>query len=239
MLIVIAMWKLFEKAGKPGWHAIIPFLNIYDLFQIAWSKKIGKAVMIVSIAGAGAMFIGAIIMALSIGTGLTFFLDVSRLGGGALVAGFLVIMGWLALMVTAVFMIICYVKLGQAFGKSGGFLVGMVLLSVIFICILAFGPAQYQGYWDDEGFHPNPYGPNPGQQPYPNQAPYPGQPMNQPGGYPQNNMNAGPAMNAGAPMGQAPNTGSIPEPPRYCSGCGSLIQPGSKFCASCGKQFGQ
>lgn len=27
IIIVIAMWKLFTKAGQPGWAAIIPFYN--------------------------------------------------------------------------------------------------------------------------------------------------------------------------------------------------------------------
>jgi uncharacterized membrane protein YhaH (DUF805 family) len=28
---IAGMWKAFEKAGQPGWTAIIPFLNIYVL----------------------------------------------------------------------------------------------------------------------------------------------------------------------------------------------------------------
>lgn len=31
---VVAMWKAFEKAGQPGWAAIIPFYNIYILTKI-------------------------------------------------------------------------------------------------------------------------------------------------------------------------------------------------------------
>ena len=30
---IIAMWKIFNKADKPGWHSIIPILNVYDLFD--------------------------------------------------------------------------------------------------------------------------------------------------------------------------------------------------------------
>jgi len=29
------MWKVFEKAGQPGWAAIIPILNIFYLLEIA------------------------------------------------------------------------------------------------------------------------------------------------------------------------------------------------------------
>ena len=35
VLLIIAEWKIFTKAGKPGWHSIIPFLNLYDIFEIA------------------------------------------------------------------------------------------------------------------------------------------------------------------------------------------------------------
>ena len=44
-----------------------------------------------------------------------------------------------------VFAIITMVKLAKAFGKSGGFAVGLIFLSVIFYCILAFGPSEYEG----------------------------------------------------------------------------------------------
>jgi hypothetical protein len=32
---VIGMWRAFEKAGRPGWAAIIPFYNFYVLCTIA------------------------------------------------------------------------------------------------------------------------------------------------------------------------------------------------------------
>lgn len=35
VLIIAGFWKTFEKAGKPGWGAIIPIYNIYLLCEIA------------------------------------------------------------------------------------------------------------------------------------------------------------------------------------------------------------
>ncbi len=35
IFLIAALWKMFEKAGQPGWAAIIPFYNIYILTQIA------------------------------------------------------------------------------------------------------------------------------------------------------------------------------------------------------------
>ena len=34
VLIIISFWKIFEKAGKPGWASIIPIYNILVLLEI-------------------------------------------------------------------------------------------------------------------------------------------------------------------------------------------------------------
>lgn len=34
VLSIIAMWKIFTKAGKPGWASIIPVYNMVVLYQI-------------------------------------------------------------------------------------------------------------------------------------------------------------------------------------------------------------
>ena len=35
VLMIAAMWKVFTKAGKPAWAAIVPIYNIIVLLQIA------------------------------------------------------------------------------------------------------------------------------------------------------------------------------------------------------------
>ncbi|WP_410599547.1 DUF5684 domain-containing protein [Amycolatopsis sp. lyj-90] len=35
VLMIIALWKVFTKAGRPGWAAIIPFYNAYTLLKVA------------------------------------------------------------------------------------------------------------------------------------------------------------------------------------------------------------
>jgi hypothetical protein len=34
VIVLAGMWKVFTKAGQPGWAAIIPIYNIYVLLQI-------------------------------------------------------------------------------------------------------------------------------------------------------------------------------------------------------------
>jgi hypothetical protein len=35
ILMITSMWKVFEKAGKPGWAAIVPIYNTIVLLEIA------------------------------------------------------------------------------------------------------------------------------------------------------------------------------------------------------------
>jgi hypothetical protein len=32
---IVALWKVFVKAGQPGWAAIVPFYNVYVLLKVA------------------------------------------------------------------------------------------------------------------------------------------------------------------------------------------------------------
>ncbi len=34
IVMVVAMWKMFVKAGKPGWASLVPFYSWYVLLQI-------------------------------------------------------------------------------------------------------------------------------------------------------------------------------------------------------------
>lgn len=38
VVMLVAQWKIFVKAGRPGWASIIPFYNMYCLFDIAWGN---------------------------------------------------------------------------------------------------------------------------------------------------------------------------------------------------------
>ncbi len=35
ILMIAAMWKVFSKAGQPGWAALIPIVNVYFLCKVA------------------------------------------------------------------------------------------------------------------------------------------------------------------------------------------------------------
>ncbi len=63
MVVVIAgIWKVFEKAGHPGWAAIVPFYNLYVLTQIAGKPAWWMVLFLIPVVN----FIVAIILALAI-----------------------------------------------------------------------------------------------------------------------------------------------------------------------------
>jgi len=35
VLMIVTMWKLYTKAGQPGWGSIVPIYNMYLMFKIA------------------------------------------------------------------------------------------------------------------------------------------------------------------------------------------------------------
>ena len=41
LLLVIGRWCLLRKAGRPGWHALIPFLNSYKEYSLCWNGWFG------------------------------------------------------------------------------------------------------------------------------------------------------------------------------------------------------
>lgn len=48
-LMIASMWKVFEKAGQPGWAAIVPIYNIYILLKIAGKPDIWLLLFLIPI----------------------------------------------------------------------------------------------------------------------------------------------------------------------------------------------
>lgn len=41
VLTLIGRWRILRKAGKKGWHSLIPFLNVYQEYSVCWKGWIG------------------------------------------------------------------------------------------------------------------------------------------------------------------------------------------------------
>lgn len=103
VVYIIGMWRMFSKAGEPGWKSLIPIYNMVTLFKIAGiSPWLVLGYIAVIIPGIGAL----------VALGITIY---------------------------------TMINLAKAFGQGGGFAAGLILLQPIFICILGFGKAEYQG----------------------------------------------------------------------------------------------
>ena len=96
ILVLVAQWKVYKKAGERGWASLIPFYSQYVLVKITW------------------------------GNGWLFLLYLIPIGN-------------------LIFAIATNIKLARVFGKGGGYAVGLIFLSFVFLPMLAFGNAEYQG----------------------------------------------------------------------------------------------
>ena len=121
VLLIIAMWKIFSKAGESGWKSLIPIYNVYIYFKIAGMKKYFWILVCSSI-------IVAIIQ--------------SILGKEAAVSE---IASSIFGIISCVFSIMHCFKLSKSFGKGIGYTLGLIFLPTIFTLILGFGSAEYIG----------------------------------------------------------------------------------------------
>lgn len=117
VLQVVAYWQIFEKAGEPGWKAIIPFYNTYTQYKFTWDTNFYWFVLFGSIIG-----------------GLLNSFD-----------GMISALGSIILLGISVVNIIALNKLAKAFGHGTGFTVGLVFLNPIFKLILGFSGDEYIG----------------------------------------------------------------------------------------------
>lgn len=122
VISIIPMWRLFEKAGQPGWQAIIPVYSSYMLYKISWKPSMFFITLILGIFA-------------SILLQLNDYMALAVIGGIINIA--VMVLG-----------IIFNHKISKSFGHGAGFTVGLIFLSLIFLYILAFGSSEYQGAQD-------------------------------------------------------------------------------------------
>lgn len=121
IIMIIANWKIFTKAGQPGWMSIIPFLNSFILFKISWNTMMFWIMI-------GAGVVGGVLSSIAGENG-----------------GFLAILSLICTVVMIVIAVIDTHKLSKSFGHGIGFTLGLLFLSPIFTLILGFGKSEYIG----------------------------------------------------------------------------------------------
>ena len=80
VLIIAAMWKVFTKAGQPGWACLIPIYNLYVLCKIAGRPGWWLLLMLIPFVNVIIMIVLCIDVAKSFGNGVGFGLGMAFLG---------------------------------------------------------------------------------------------------------------------------------------------------------------
>ena len=96
IFMLAAMWRLFSKAGQPGWAVFIPIYNTIVLLRVAGKPWWWLFLFLIPI-------------------------------------------------VDFVVAIMVYTGVATNYGKGAGFTLGLIFLPYIFVPILGFGGAVYQG----------------------------------------------------------------------------------------------
>ena len=79
IIVLVAMWKVFEKAGQPGWTAIIPFVNYFFLAKAAGKPAWWGILCFVPIVNLIVWFILCIDLAKRFGKGVGFGIGLALL----------------------------------------------------------------------------------------------------------------------------------------------------------------
>ena len=120
ILLVIASWKIFKKAGIASWKSIIPVVNVYYLFKLSWNGKMGWVyILLALVAGITASYIDSSIA--------------------------MAVIACIATLVGIVIHIMFCARLSQAFGHRTGWTLGLLFLESIFTLMLGFGKSEYKG----------------------------------------------------------------------------------------------
>lgn len=80
VVLVAALWKIFTKAGKPGWAAIVPIYNIIVLLEIAGKPAWWFILFLIPFVNLVIAIIVSIALAKNFGKGTGFGLGLAFLG---------------------------------------------------------------------------------------------------------------------------------------------------------------
>lgn len=123
ILRVIGTWRLFKKMDEPGWKSLIPIYNDYIFYKKVWNTNTFWIVLIIALVGGVA----------------------SGLQQSDILPQVMGFIATFASFFSFIVNIMLMNNLRRSFGKGVGFLIGLILLGPIFLLILSFGSATYQG----------------------------------------------------------------------------------------------
>ena len=78
--IIAGLWKAFEKAGKPGWAAIVPIYNVWVMAEIAGKPGWWGLLCLIPIVGIVIAILISLGVATAFGKGAGFGIGLALLG---------------------------------------------------------------------------------------------------------------------------------------------------------------
>lgn len=80
LLMVASLWKVFVKAGEPGWAAIVPIYNLFVLLKIAGKPAWWFILLLIPIVNFIVLIVVCIALAEKFGKGAGFGVGLGLLG---------------------------------------------------------------------------------------------------------------------------------------------------------------
>ena len=135
IITVIATWKIFKKAGEPGWKCLIPIYNYYIMYKIVGMKSWFWWMLAITIC-ASIMF--------AVDGYNPYTMTQAQLDSFDYGAHPMTLIAALMLCVVAIVVSIVYAwRTSKAFGHGAGYFIGLLFLQPIFWLILGFDKSKY------------------------------------------------------------------------------------------------
>ena len=80
VFFIVTFWKIFGKAGQPGWYSLIPIFNIYILLKIVGRPWWWLILFLIPIVGFIIAIVVTVDLAKSFGKGVGFAIGMILLG---------------------------------------------------------------------------------------------------------------------------------------------------------------
>lgn len=140
ILVIIAEWKIFEKAGEKGWKSLIPIYGQYILFKIVGARAWFWGLLCITILVS--------IMTSANALPVNFNLPQEEIDAQMKLVNWsnhipYIIGVTLACVSSLVIDVVLAIKIAKAFGKGAAYIIGLIFVSPIVLMVLGFGKAKY------------------------------------------------------------------------------------------------
>lgn len=127
VILVVTNWRIYTKAGQPGWASIVPIYNLFVMMDII--RKPRSWAVIILLLGVAGSILTAMQPAAGSDKDPNLIISLVQIGVS---------------LVSIYFSVRLLRELARVFGHGVGFTLGLLFLPFIFYPVLAFGGSQYQ-----------------------------------------------------------------------------------------------